>query len=76
MNLKLFMQLAKSTIFHFGDKPARKLIKSDSSHYVAPEGPRLIHPHVLVFPETKTEPRQSIYDQSEGDKRNGSNNDC
>jgi hypothetical protein len=48
MKIKLFLELKKSQIFHFYDKPGRKLVKSDSSHYVGPEGRRRISPTVLV----------------------------
>lgn len=47
--VKLFTNLEKGDRFHFGDKPGRILIKSDANHYVAPEGRRMINPHVAVF---------------------------
>lgn len=70
--LKLFTQLTKNAVFHFWDKPGRILIKDDKNHYVAPEGRRVIDPHVLVNePRIKTQPGgRSIYDKfmsQEGD---------
>lgn len=57
MSLKLFKSLKLGRLFTFGDKPNRLLIKSDDSHYVAPEGRRSIHPHVAVIEkEVKTQP--------------------
>jgi|WetSurMetagenome_2_1015567.scaffolds.fasta_scaffold46014_10 hypothetical protein len=49
MGLKLFIELAVNDIFHFHDKPERKLVKSDDRHYVAPEGRRVISPSVAVM---------------------------
>ena len=47
--LLLFLELLISDIFHFYDNPDRKLIKSDDTHYVAPEGRRSISPTVGVI---------------------------
>jgi hypothetical protein len=47
--LKLFVELMKSEIFYFYDRPDRKLVKSDSNHYAAPEGRRVISPTVAIF---------------------------
>ncbi len=46
--LTLFNELHEGDVFHFYDKPDRKLIKSNSKHYIAPEGRRLISLTVLV----------------------------
>jgi hypothetical protein len=64
--IKLFMEILSGMVFHFGDKPDRKLIKSNSSHYIAPEGRRTADPHVAVVPDTQNSAR-SIYDQTEGE---------
>ena len=48
MKIKLFSQIMKGTAFFFIDKPDRILVKSNKSHYIAPEGRRQAHPHVLV----------------------------
>jgi len=67
--IKLFIELANYEWFHYGDKPERKLMKSDSSHYICPEGRRGINPLVAVFTDVmKTEtPRKSIYNHTKGD---------
>lgn len=49
--IKLFLDILTGEVFSFGDKPERQLIKSDRSHYIAPEGRRPIHPHVAVIPK-------------------------
>ncbi len=49
--LKLFCQIPKGTAFHFYDTPERVLVRSNGTHYVAPEGRHKIHPHVLVVQE-------------------------
>lgn len=64
---KLFIQLFISTIFHFYGNPERKLIKSDDSHYIAPEGRRSINPFTLVFEDPIETKRKSIFDSSEGE---------
>jgi hypothetical protein len=57
MPLKLFINLLSNSVFHFGDNAQRILIKSDPTHYIAPEGRRSIHPHVAVIEHTfKTQP--------------------
>lgn len=63
--LKLFSELTINALFRFLDKPGRILIKSDSTHYIAPEGRRVIHPHVLVEEaHIKTIPGgRTIYDK-------------
>jgi len=71
MPLKLFNELAINEWFHYGDKPERKLMKSDSSHFVspAPVSIRKSHPHVAVVPDKmESTPRKSIYDQTQGDQ--------
>lgn len=61
---KLFVELLKSTVFYFYDKPGRKLIKSDNSHYIAPEGRRSINPFVLVFEDRIKKFGKSIFDDT------------
>ena len=51
----LFLELVVDDIFHFFDRPDRKLVKSDDTHYVAPEGRRAISPTVAVV---KDEPQK------------------
>lgn len=63
---KLFINLIVSQIFHFYGAPERKLIKSDDSHYIAPEGRRSINPFTLVF-EDLVKNTRSIFDKSEGE---------
>lgn len=65
MPLKLFQDLAKSAVFYFYDKPSRLLVKSNGKHYAAPEGRRVIHPHVAVVEvKTRVQPQgSSIYDK-------------
>lgn len=69
--INLFVNLLVGSIFHFGDAPDRKLIKSDDKHYVAPEGRHSIHPHVAVISDPSINPTKSIYDQTEGDSNDG-----
>lgn len=64
-NFKLFNTLKRSDIFYFGDKPNRWLIKQDSTHYVAPEGRRSIHPHVAVY-EVRPDSSKSTHDKTKG----------
>lgn len=66
MPLKLFIEILIDGLFHFYDKPDNKKVKSDSSHYISETGRHVIHPHVAVV-EDKTQPRKSIYDQTQGD---------
>lgn len=66
MPLKLFIEILTGGLFHFYDKPNNKLVKSDGSHFVSETGIHRIHPHVAIV-EDKTEPRKSIYDQTQGD---------
>ena len=49
--IKLFCEIEKGTAFHFYGNPERVLIRSNGSHYIAPEGRHKIHPHVLVVQE-------------------------
>jgi len=65
MTLNLFSKILIGGMFHFGDKPDRILIKSDKTHYVAPEGRRVIHPHVAVIEHVVTTSLggESIYDK-------------
>jgi hypothetical protein len=66
--LKLFIELLVGQFFHFYDTPERKLIKSDSSHYISPEGTRrLISPFVAVFTDNLIKKQKSIYDHTKGD---------
>jgi hypothetical protein len=72
-SLKLFCELTKNAVFNFVDKPGRILIKEDQNHYIAPEGRRVIHPHVLINEtQFRTQPGgRSIYEKfksQEGDR--------
>ncbi len=54
--IQLFVELFRGQLFHFGDKPDRRLIKSDDSHFVSPTGTlRKISPYVAVIPEEPKE---------------------
>lgn len=71
--LKLFVELTLGSLFHFGDKPDRILIKSNGSHYVSPEGRRNINPFVAIFqhkPNLEVGGK-SIYDQFQEGKDDG-----
>jgi len=67
--IKLFIELPIGTWFHFYDTPERKLLKSNGSHYISPEGRRTLNQFVAVFPDKmeSATPRKSIYDQTKGD---------
>jgi hypothetical protein len=67
--IKLFLELVRGDLFYFGDKPNRMLIKEDKNHYVAPEGKRMIHPHVAVFPMTPKYKIRIIFDRFKGDTK-------
>ena len=54
MAFTLFSKLLNGVPFHFGDKPNRMLIKSDRTHYFAPEGRKVINPHVGIFEHVTT----------------------
>lgn len=64
---ELFIRLLNGALFYFYNRPERKLIKQDPSHYIAPEGRRSINPFTLVF-QDKTKPRISIFDHTKGDQ--------
>ena len=69
MPIKLFNEIPRGTIFTFGDRPERELIKFDSSHYIGPERPHfptVINSHVAVFPKQSVASK-SIYDLTTGD---------
>jgi hypothetical protein len=63
MGLKLFIELAVNDIFHFGDNPDRKLVKSDDRHYVAPEGRRAINPTVAVIKDDPPKDQSTYLNQ-------------
>lgn len=67
MPLKLFVDLLTGDWFHFGDKPERKLLKSDQNHYISPEGRRAANKHVAIFSDVIRVKRKSIYDQTKDD---------
>jgi len=66
--IKLFIELINRSWFFFHDKPDRKLMKMDGSHYLSPEGRRHIHPLVGIIPYTIQRPRiGGLFDDKEGD---------
>lgn len=71
--LKLFKDVFGGDLFYFYDKPNRKLIKSNDTHYIAPEGRRQCNPGVLVFTGPHV-PGKSFYDNIKGDS-NGNGNE-
>lgn len=63
MKGNLFARFLIGELFHYYSEPDRKLMKSDSNHYIAPGGHRrVISPSVLVFHETeRPKASKSIY---------------
>jgi hypothetical protein len=69
--LQLFIRLLTGDWFHFYDRPDRLLMKTDNSHYIAPEGRKMIHPFVAVVKHDLVVPaRKSIFDRTK-DESNG-----
>ena len=67
--LRLFRQLLRGELFHYGNNPDRELVKVDHSHQVGPGGNiRKTDPDVLVFSD-RTDSPTSIFtiDESKGD---------
>lgn len=55
MGLKLFQELLRGELFHYGDRPDRLMIKADDYRQVTPEGHAVkVHPHVAVVSEEGT----------------------
>lgn len=63
MVVKLFHNLLRGELFHYGDRPDRMMIKADDYRQVTPEGHAIrVHPHVAVISEKgTTRDYRSIY---------------